>query len=57
MTQLQKILSGLLALQVVLAAAVFWPRKAVETAGGPLFADVAAANITAVTIADILPAQ
>ncbi|MCA9962059.1 MAG: DUF4340 domain-containing protein [Anaerolineales bacterium] len=52
MTQLQKILSGLLALQVVLVAVVFWPRQAAETAAGLLFPDVEAAQITAVSFAD-----
>ncbi len=52
MTQLQKILAGVLALQVVLAAVMFWPRAAGETAVGPLFADLTVASVTAVTIAD-----
>ncbi|MBE2197356.1 MAG: DUF4340 domain-containing protein [Anaerolinea sp.] len=52
MTQLQKILAGVLALQVVLAAVMFWPRATGETAVGPLFADLTVASITAVTIAD-----
>ncbi len=50
MTKLQRILIGILAVQLVLAAFVFWPRQAVEV-GKPLL-DVAAADVTALTIQD-----
>lgn len=50
MTRTQRILSALLALQVVLAAVVFWPKRSDAAGGGPLFGDVAIADIAAVTI-------
>ncbi len=50
MTKLQRILIGILAVQLVLAAIVFWPRQA-AVAGKPLL-DVAAADVTALTIQD-----
>ncbi len=50
MTKLHRILIGTLAVQLVLAAIVFWPRQAVD-AGKPLL-DVAAEDVTALTIQD-----
>lgn len=50
MTKLQRILIGILAAQLVLAAIVFWPRQAAD-AGKPLL-DIAAEDVTALTIQD-----
>ncbi len=52
MTRLQKILTGLLAVQLVLAALVFWPRGRVQAAGEPLLADLKPESVTAVTLTD-----
>ena len=50
MNRYQKILSGLLILQVVIAAVVFWPRYTVQAAAEPLFSGIDVAEVTAVTI-------
>ncbi len=53
MTQTQKILTGLLVLQLILAAIVFWPRPAANAGGGPLLpADWDANALTRLTITD-----
>ena len=51
MTKGNKILAGLLVLQVVLLVVVFWPRSS-DAAGGKLFPGLEAVNVTAVTISD-----
>ena len=50
MTKLQRILIGIMAAQLVLAAIVFWPRQAAN-ASKPLL-DVASEDVTALTIQD-----
>jgi hypothetical protein len=52
MTRTQRILAALLALQVVLAAVVFWPRTSEVAASGPLFSELSVDDIVAVTIED-----
>ncbi len=52
MTQLQKILSGLAILQIVLIGVVFWPEQTAVTETGPLLAELIPANITQITITD-----
>ncbi len=55
MTRTQKILSGLIILQFILAAVVFWPREAAAVESGPLFAgwaDLDPAEIMHLTITD-----
>ena len=51
MTTGNKILAGLLVLQVVVLVVVFWPRAS-DADGGKLFPDLEAVNVTAVTISD-----
>ena len=51
MTLGNKILAGLLALQVVVLVVVFWPRSS-DADGGKLFPGLQAVNVTAVTISD-----
>jgi hypothetical protein len=48
----QQILLGILALQVILIAIVFWPRPAVSESGELLFPDLEANNIVGLTITD-----
>lgn len=57
MTKIQKILSGLLALQLLAAVIVFWPRNAAGAADVVFFEGVAAADIARLTIADDTGAQ
>ena len=52
MTTGNKILAGLLVLQVVVLVAVFWPRES-DADGGKLFPGLEAVNVTAVTISDL----
>ncbi len=52
MTRTQRILSGLLVLQIVLAAVVFWPRNAAAVESGPLFAGLNASDVVRLTITD-----
>lgn len=52
MTRPQQILSGLLILQIILAAVAFWPREGTAVESGPLFAELAAAEIVRLTITD-----
>lgn len=52
MTRLQRILSAVLALQVVLAAVVFWPRPAAGGESGPLFPDLKTDDIVSITLLD-----
>lgn len=51
MTRLQQVLIGLLALQLVLAGVVFWPRGG-QAAAAPLFGDLKAEDISSLTITD-----
>lgn len=50
MTRTQKILSGLLVLQLILVAVVFWPRQAAAVTGGPLFAELDPAEVVRLRI-------
>ncbi|MEZ4664308.1 MAG: hypothetical protein R2911_42800 [Caldilineaceae bacterium] len=51
LSKMNLILIGLLLVQVVIAALVFWPRSSV-TEGTPLLGDLTAEQITKVTISD-----
>lgn len=51
MTKLQKILSGVLVVQALLAVVVFWPRSS-AAAAAELFPDLETASITKITFAD-----
>ncbi|MBN1248399.1 MAG: DUF4340 domain-containing protein [Anaerolineae bacterium] len=48
----QQILLGVLIVQVILSAIVFWPRQVASGTGEPLFPDLTAEDIVALTIAD-----
>jgi hypothetical protein len=53
MSRTNQILAGVLALQIILVAVVFWPRPAASVASGePLFAEVEADQIVQLTITD-----
>jgi hypothetical protein len=52
MNKQNKILAGILALQIVVAAAVFWPKPTATVSGGSLFAGLAADKITRLIISD-----
>jgi len=53
MNRTNQILAGVLALQIILVAVVFWPRPAASVAGGePLFPGVVPGQITRLTISD-----
>ncbi len=52
MTRVQKILSALLGVQVVIALIVFWPRSTAIAESGPLFADFIPDEVTTVTVTD-----
>lgn len=52
MTKLQRILAGVLALQIVLVAVVFLPRGAASEPAGPLVGDISADAITSMAITD-----
>ncbi len=52
MNRLNQILIAVLAVQVVLAAVIFWPRSAASSVAGPLLPDVTAADVTNVVISD-----
>jgi len=52
MNRQNKILAGVLALQMVIAAAIFWPRPSATSGGGSLFAGLAADQIIKLTISD-----
>jgi YD repeat-containing protein len=47
-----QILAGILVIQVILSAIVFWPKPATTAAGDPLFPDLVADDIVALTITD-----
>jgi hypothetical protein len=48
----QQILLGVLVLQLILSVVVLWPREVASVAGEPLFPDVTAEDIVALTITD-----
>ena len=50
MNRLQQILAGILVVQVVFIAVVFWPRSAAPGAGAPVFPNLNAGDIVALTI-------
>ncbi len=52
MNRRQQILLGALVIQVILSVIVFWPRQVVSETGSPVFPDVAAEDIIALTIVD-----
>lgn len=48
-----QILAGILAVQIILAVVLFWPRSTVsEAANAPLFGDLKAADVVGIAIAD-----
>jgi len=47
-----QILAGILAIQIVLSVITFWPKSAVTAEGEPLFPDLTADDIIALTITD-----
>lgn len=47
-----QILAGILVIQIILSAIVFWPKPATTAAGDPLFPDLAADDIVALTLTD-----
>jgi hypothetical protein len=52
MNRQQQILAGVLVVQLVLVAVAFWPRQAAIGAGAPVFPDLAAGEIVALTVSD-----
>jgi len=52
MNRLQQILTGILVVQVVLIAVVFWPGPAAPGGGAPLFSNLKAEDIVALTVTD-----
>jgi hypothetical protein len=52
MSRTNQILAGILALQVVVAVVVFWPRTSAVAAGEPLFPDIEAEQVAWVRIED-----
>jgi hypothetical protein len=52
MTRLQRILIGILVVQLALVAFVFWPRPSAQSAGKLLLSDIKAEEITSLTIRD-----
>jgi len=52
MTRLQRILIGILVVQLALAAFVFWPRPSTVSAGKLLLSDIKADEITSLTLRD-----
>ncbi|MCJ7549240.1 MAG: DUF4340 domain-containing protein, partial [Anaerolineae bacterium] len=52
MKRTQRILLGVLAFQIILSVVVFWPREAALVSGEPLFPDLAAEDIVALTVED-----
>ncbi len=52
MTKLQRILAIVLAVQIMLAAVVFWPRSTVQAESGPLFPGLETADIVKLTLED-----
>lgn len=52
MNRLNQILLVVLAIQIALAAVVFWPRTAASEASGPLFADFKASDVVELVVSD-----
>jgi len=52
MNRLQQILAGILALQIVFIAVVFWPRATAPGAGAPVFSNLEVGDIVALIITD-----
>ena len=52
MSRANQILAAVLALQVMVAVVVFWPRASTVAAGEPLFADIEAEQVAWVRIVD-----
>ena len=52
MKRTQQILLGVLALQIILSEVVFWPREVALVSGEPLFPDLVAEDIVALTVED-----
>ena len=52
MNRLQQILAGILVVQVAFIAVAFWPRTAAPGAGAPVFPNLEAGDIVAVTVTD-----
>jgi len=52
MKRQHQILLAILAVQLILSIVVFWPRSAATGQSGPVFADLEAGDITALTITD-----
>lgn len=52
MNRVQRILAGALALQILLIAAVFWPRTTEVEAGGPLLAEFIPDDVDSIAITD-----
>ena len=48
----QQVLAGVLALQVILALVVFWPRKAITSSGELVFADLEIEDVVSLSLAD-----
>lgn len=57
MTRLQRILAGILALQLVLTAVILWPRQMETAVASPMFPDLLAADVISLTIADTAGAE
>jgi len=54
MKRSQQILLGVLALQIILSAVVFWPRETASASGEPVFPELTVDDIVSVTIEDNL---
>jgi len=52
MKRSQQILLGVLVLQIILGGVVFWPREVAPASGEPLFPDLVAEDIVALTVED-----
>jgi hypothetical protein len=52
MNRPQQVLAGILALQIVLIAVAFWPRTTSTGAGAPVFSNLGAGDIVALTVTD-----
>jgi hypothetical protein len=52
MNRTNRILAGLLVLQLVVAAVILWPRPAPASSSGPLFEGLTADSVTALTVQD-----
>lgn len=52
LTRNQQILSGLLILQIILAAVLLWPRRAETAASEPIFPELEAEQVETLVIRD-----